>query len=91
MMNTNWGDGMMDGSFFGWGGMFFGPLMMIGFFALFIYIIVSLVRWLGGNNTSSSLQNGPSQTDALDILQQRFAAGEIDEPEYNAKRRALMS
>ena len=90
MFNGNMGDGMMANgtmdSFFGWGGMIFGPLMMIGFFALFIYLIVALVRWIGG-----SANNGPSQTDALDILQQRFAAGEIDEPEYNAKRRALMS
>ncbi len=90
MMNANTGDGMMANgmmdSFFGWGGMIFGPLLMIGFFALFIFFIVALVRWIGG-----SANNDPSQTDALDILQQRFAAGEIDEPEYNAKRRALMS
>ena len=35
-----------DGWSFGWGGMIFGPLMMILFLALTIALIVVLVRWI---------------------------------------------
>ena len=42
------GNGMMDSSnmTMGWGGMFFGPLIMVGFFALIVFGIVMLVKWI---------------------------------------------
>jgi len=81
------GYGMMDGSnmMMGWGGMAFGGLMMILWFALIIAVIVVLVRWISG---SSGRKSGPS---ALDILQQRYARGEIDTTELEERSQQLRS
>lgn len=76
-----------------WYGMFLGPLMMILFVALIVVIVVLIVRWLGGS--SSNHHETPRQRpqgggrDALDILRERFARGEIDEEEYNRRKRLL--
>ncbi len=70
---------MMDG----WGGMAFGGLMMVFWFALLAGLIVIIVRWLGGTpgrNTSR---------DALDTLKQRFARGEIDTAEFKERAQRL--
>jgi putative membrane protein len=67
----------------GWGGMAFGGFMMLFWFAVFVGLIVLLVRWLGGTSKSGS---GP---DALDTLKQRFARGEIDAPEFEERSRQL--
>ena len=32
----------------GWGGMWFGPLLMLAVIVLFVALVVLLVRWLGG-------------------------------------------
>ncbi len=41
------GNGMMNGNnvMIGWGGMYLGPWMMIGVFALIVFSIVMIVRW----------------------------------------------
>jgi len=72
----------------GWGHMIFGSLMMIVFWGGLILVIVLAVRWLGG---ASSREAGspPSRNRALEILQERFARGEIDKEEFNERRRLL--
>lgn len=77
MMN-NWGWGM--------GGMLFGPLYMLIVLALLVAFIVALVRWLGGDRASFDRQNRT----ARDVLDERYARGEIDREEY-MKRRQDMS
>jgi len=81
------GFGMMDGSGFmsgwGWGGMAFGGIMMLLWFALIIAVIVFLFRWISGSSQRNSTR------DALDILEQRFARGEIDAKELEERRRQL--
>ncbi len=81
------GFGMMDGSGFmsgwGWGGMAFGGIMMLLWFALIIAVIVFLFRWISGSS-----QRGSSQ-DAVDILKQRYARGEIDTAELEERTRQL--
>ncbi len=81
------GFGMMDGSGFmsgwGWGGMAFGGIMMILWFALIIALIVFLFRWLSGSSRRDSSQ------DAVDILKQRYARGEIDASELEERTRQL--
>ncbi len=66
----------------GYGGWFFGPLMMIVFFGLIIAAVAGALRLFGGGQASS-------RTSAADILAERFAAGEIDEAEFTARRKAL--
>jgi putative membrane protein len=67
----------------GWG-MGFGWFFMILFWALVILGIIALVKWLSGGS-------GARPKTALDILQERFARGEIDQQEYQQKRRDLES
>ncbi len=66
----------------GYGGWFFGPLMMIVFFGLIIAAVVGAIRLMGGGESST-------RNSATNILAERFAAGEIDEAEYAARRKAL--
>ncbi len=71
----------------GWGGMIFGPLMMIAFIALTVAVVVLVVRWLGGGVGGPA--QGPKPKAALEILEERFARGEIDKDEFEDRRRAL--
>jgi len=68
----------------GWGHMMFGGLMMIVFWGSLIVLVVLLVRWLSGGG--GALQ---SRSSALQILQERFARGEIDKEEYEERRKIL--
>ena len=70
----------------GWGGMFLGPLMMVLVIGAVIFLVALAVRWVGGGNKGQSQQAGRSP---LDILKERFARGEIDESEFDQRRRVL--
>ena len=72
----------------GWGHAIFGPLTMLAFLGGLIVLIVFLVRWLGGG-TFPRQEPPPQRRTALEILQERFAKGEIDKQEYEEKRRLL--
>lgn len=54
---------------------------MLGFWALVVWVIVSLVRGVGGERRS----------DADAILAERFARGEIDEEEFLRRRDLIRS
>ena len=77
-----WGDA---GHGWGWG-MGFGMIGMVLFWALVIFGIVVLVRRLGGSSASSG---PPLSKTALDILNERYARGEIDKQEFEEKKRDL--
>ena len=70
----------------GWGGMIFGPLFMILLLVLVIAGAALLLRWLGGAPSAGS---GATSSNALHILEERFARGEIDKDEFEEKRRLL--
>ena len=79
-----------------WGpGPFFHPLFTIFFILLILMMIVALVRMLGrswgygrgGYRRGDFARRGG----ALDILEERFARGEIDVNEFQEKRRLLRS
>ena len=71
-----WGGGM------GWGvGMFLWPLLTIGLLAV---LAVALFRWLGAGGTV-----GPRTQTARDILDARYARGEIDREEYQRRRQDI--
>ena len=63
---------MYGGGWFGW----LIPIVLIGIVILAVYMIVKNNR---NNNQKASNR-------ALDILNERFAKGEIDEEEYNRRR-----
>ena len=70
----------------GWSGWFFGPVMMLLFFALLVGAIVLAVRLLG----SDPLRPGKKHDDrAHAILRERFAKGEITKEEFEASRKVL--
>jgi putative membrane protein len=70
----------------GWGGLgWLGPLFMLAFWALVIIGVVFLVRYLVRHGRA-----GGGQESALEILKRRYARGEIEREEFEAKRRDLM-
>ncbi|HQS02780.1 MAG TPA: SHOCT domain-containing protein [Halothiobacillus sp.] len=76
----------------GMGGVFggFGLIFMAACIAIVVLIIFAIVRALqGGNGSSASTPQGYAQNQALQILQERYARGEIDETEFNERRRVL--
>jgi putative membrane protein len=75
-----WNGAGWDGSVVPWYGMIFGPIMMIGFVVLTVLIIAWLLRVFGLRQPGYS---------ALDILKQRFARGEINQAEYEDRKRLL--
>jgi putative membrane protein len=72
----------------GWYGMIFGPLMMIVFIAAIVAVVVLMVRWLGGGSGADG-RGRPGEKSPLDILEERFARGEIDKDEFEERRRVL--
>ena len=80
----NWGwDHMGSGT--GWG-MGFGGIYMILFWVVIIAAVVVLAKWMFGNSSRSDSARGKS---ALDILQERYARGEIGKDEFEQKKRDL--
>ncbi|MCF8467923.1 MAG: hypothetical protein K9G33_11015 [Sneathiella sp.] len=68
----------------GAGGWIFGPLMMILIIALIVGVIVLILRWMGNADGA-----GNRRDRAFDILNERFARGEIDLEELENRKRAL--
>ena len=86
---------MMPG--FGWwdGGFgivaIIGIVLMVAFWALIIVGLVLGVRWLVRADRNSRLPGGPGQSadEPLEILRQRYARGEIDDEEFERRKRTL--
>ncbi|TAJ80239.1 MAG: SHOCT domain-containing protein [Gallionellaceae bacterium] len=77
---------MSDWGSFGWWGMGFGMLFMLLFWVLIILGVAALIRWL---MTQSAPSRGPRNKTPLEIVQERYARGEIDREEYEQKKRDL--
>jgi len=78
--------GWWDGSTAPWYGMIFGPIMMILFIVLTVLIIAWVLRAVG-----LGWQPAGYEKSALDILNDRFARGEIDRAEYEERKHLLSS
>jgi putative membrane protein len=62
--------------------MWLGPLFMIIPLALLIIAVVALVRWMGGGSGNG----GGRLRTARDLLDERYARGEIEREEYLRRR-----
>lgn len=74
---------MMNFGFGSFGG--FGFIFMLLWWILIIAGIVALIRWL----TSQSHETHTSAKSALNIVQERYAKGEIDKKEFEEKKKDL--
>ena len=79
-----YGSGMMYG-----GGGIFGWLMMVLVVVLIVAVVIGVMRWIfpGGHRPPPSSR--APQKSALEILEERFARGEIDKDEFEEKRKTL--
>ena len=77
---------MWYGGSWGWGAWLGGSLMMVVFWGLVAWVVVTLVRRTG---TGSRSFDTAGRVDAMAILERRFAAGEIDEEEFRRRRDVL--
>lgn len=74
-----WNDGM------GWGGWVVMTLTMLAFWSLVVFGVVAIFR---GDREDRTTQV-PSERDPLQILDERFARGDIEGEEYRARRDEL--
>ncbi|MBW1774771.1 MAG: SHOCT domain-containing protein [Deltaproteobacteria bacterium] len=73
----------------GWGMGWFGSIFMFIFWGLVIVGLVLLIRWLVHTTRKDT---GPAQggSRAVDILNERYARGEIEREEFEQKKQDLV-
>jgi putative membrane protein len=71
----------------GTGGFWLMPLVMMAWFALLVVVIILLLRWLG---VGAGVRGTSSRT-ARDILDERYARGDIDQKEYLQRKKDIAS
>jgi putative membrane protein len=74
-----------DGAW-GWAGWLVMTLMMVAFWGLVVWGLVAIFR---GTNRSDARNAEDRTRDPLEILDERFARGEIDVEEYRARQDVL--
>ncbi len=78
--------GMMGGSGFGIFGMFVGLIFMLAFIGGSVLLIAWIVKQFSTDRTSPP----SSRSNALEILKERFAKGEISKEEFSDMKKDLM-
>jgi putative membrane protein len=63
-----------------------GGLMMVLFWGVVIVFIVAVVRWLVGGSAGRHPHLHERSNRALEILEERYARGEIEREEYLQRR-----
>ncbi len=84
---------MMWGYGVGWGWLLM-PFVMLLCIALVVILVWATIRWLGSKTTASppyTTMAQPGDPSALEILQQRYARGEIDTATFEQMRERLQA
>ena len=71
---------------YGWTGGWAGMIWMVLFWAAILAVLYFIVRSVGSSQARADRARG-----AMEILDERFARGEISEEEYTERRRVLQS
>lgn len=73
-----------------WGMGWFGMIVMLLFWVLVIAGIVVLVRWLIQKTDSMNRSSVGTGSQAMDILKERFAKGEITRDEFESMKKEIL-
>ena len=80
----NYGSGMMGSGYGGWGShMLFGGILWV---ALLVAVVFFFTQFSGTPHHDSQ---GERRAPALDVLEERYARGEINREEYIQKKRDI--
>ncbi len=86
------GYGFVNGAGYmgGWG-MAFGGFMMIIWIGLLVALVFLLVRWISGTERGGFGPGTPanSRSEALTLLRDRYARGEIDTSDFEERAQKL--
>ncbi|MEA2672929.1 MAG: putative rane protein [Chloroflexota bacterium] len=66
-----------------------GFLVVIVFWGLIITALVLGIRWLIRADRRGQIPPPPATPDPLEVLRHRYAKGEIDEEEFDRRRKTL--
>ena len=80
---------MWFGHGYGWGGMIFGGIMMLLIWGCAIALIFWGVRYFASNKNTPSKDSPSNAISAREILDRRYAGGEINRDEYEAIKEDL--
>ncbi|MDD5396457.1 MAG: SHOCT domain-containing protein [Candidatus Moranbacteria bacterium] len=86
-----WGYGHMGGLGYGYGlGFGLDWIFMLIFWGLVIWAIFALVRGVSGGGCCGHIKDKEHKTtDAVDILKERYAKGEISKEEFEEMKKTL--
>lgn len=73
-----------------WGMGWFGMIFMLLFWVLIIAGIVFLIRWLVQSSGSRNRSNVGTGSQAMDILKERYAKGEISQDEFESMKKEIL-
>jgi putative membrane protein len=69
-----------------------GILAMLIFWVVIVMIVVALVRWASGHKHGCWHEKEKSSTNnAIEILKERYAKGEINKEEFEIKKKDLLA
>jgi len=73
-----------------WGMGWFGMIFMLLFWVLIIAGIVFLIRWLVQSMDSRNRSNVDTGSQAIEILKERYAKGEISRDEFESMKKEIL-
>jgi putative membrane protein len=91
-MTMGYGYGPGWGMMSGYGGYGYGPFGLIIWFVI-LFAIVALVVWLVRSLTGAGMHQHlppPRRSSGLDVLEERYARGEINRDEYLQKKKDIL-
>ncbi len=81
-----YGPGMMGGWGYGYG---YGPIHLVVWAVILIAVIAGVV-WLVRSRSDAAAGNTARRSPGLDVLEERYARGEINRDEYLAKKKDIL-